>query len=123
MFGAIAKTNFADKIGVRREDLVVVSIMPCLAKKYECQREEFKTDGNPDVDFAVSTRELAALIKQANISFNSLEDSDFDAPLGEPTGAGVIFGTTGGVIEAAVRTAYELYTGKKLERIAFDELR
>ncbi|MFA5217317.1 MAG: NADH-dependent [FeFe] hydrogenase, group A6 [Bacteroidales bacterium] len=123
MFGAIAKTYFADKIGVSREDLVVVSIMPCLAKKYECQREEFKTDGNPDVDFAVSTRELAALIKQANISFNSLEDSDFDAPLGESTGAGVIFGTTGGVIEAAVRTAYELYTGKKLERISFDELR
>jgi NADP-reducing hydrogenase subunit HndD len=123
MFGAIAKTYFADKIGVNRKDLVVASIMPCLAKKYECQREEFKTDGNPDVDFALSTRELAALIKQSNIDFLSLPDSEFDKPMGESTGAGVIFGTTGGVIEAAVRTAYELYTGKALDRISFEELR
>lgn len=123
MFGAIAKTYFADMIKKRREEIVVVSIMPCLAKKYECQREEFSTDGNPDVDYSISTRELAALIKQANIDFNSLEDSEFDNPLGESTGAAVIFGTTGGVIEAAVRTAYELYTGKKLNRIGFEELR
>ena len=112
MFGAIAKTYFADKIGVKRENLVVVSIMPCLAKKYECQRDEFATNGNPDVDFAVSTRELAHLIKQANIDFNILPDEDFDNPLGESTGAAVIFGTTGGVIEAACRTAYEIFTGK-----------
>jgi NADP-reducing hydrogenase subunit HndD len=123
MFGSVAKTYFADKIGIDRKDMVVVSIMPCLAKKYECQRDEFKVDGNPDVDFALSTRELAALIKQANIDFMSLPDSEFDQPLGESTGAGVIFGTTGGVIEAAVRTAYEVYTHKKLDKVNFEELR
>ncbi len=123
MFGAIAKTYFADKIKVNRKDLVVVSIMPCLAKKYECQRDEFSVDGNRDVDFSLSTRELAAFIKQANIDLNNLEDENFDDPLGESTGAGVIFGTTGGVIEAACRTAYEIYTGKKLDRIDFTELR
>jgi len=123
MFGSIAKTYFADMLKVKREDMIVVSIMPCLAKKYECQRDEFKVDGNPDVDYSISTRELASLIKSANIDFNSLEDEDFDRPLGESTGAGVIFGATGGVIEAAVRTAYELYTGEKLQRIDFTELR
>jgi NADP-reducing hydrogenase subunit HndD len=123
MFGAIAKTYFADKIGVIRNDLVVVSIMPCLAKKYECQRNEFKVNGNPDVDYSISTRELAAFIKLANIDFMDLPDEDFDDPLGESSGAGVIFGNTGGVIEAACRTAYELYTGKKLEKIEFEQLR
>ncbi|HOV35607.1 MAG TPA: NADH-dependent [FeFe] hydrogenase, group A6 [Dysgonamonadaceae bacterium] len=123
MFGAIAKTYFADKIGVNRNDLVVVSIMPCLAKKYECQRNEFKVNGNPDVDYSISTRELAAFIKLANIDFMDLPDEDFDDPLGESSGAGVIFGNTGGVIEAACRTAYELYTGKKLEKIEFEQLR
>jgi len=123
MFGAIAKTYFADKIKIKRQDMVVVSIMPCLAKKYESQRPEFAVDGNPDVDFSISTRELAHFIRQANIDFNNLPDKDFDKPLGESTGAGVIFGNTGGVIEAAVRTAYELYTGKKLSRLDFNELR
>ena len=123
MFGAIAKSYFAEKIGVNRKDLIVVSIMPCLAKKYECQRDEFKVDGNPDVDYSISTRELAHFIKQANIDFLNLPDEDFDSPLGESTGAGVIFGNTGGVIEAACRTAYELYTGKVLERVDFQELR
>lgn len=123
MFGSIAKTYFADKIGVKREDLVVVSIMPCLAKKYECQRDEFAVDGNPDVDFSISTRELAHLVKEANIGFNGLEDEDFDKPLGESSGAAVIFGATGGVIEAATRTAYELYTKKNLPKIDFEELR
>ncbi len=123
MFGAVAKTYFADKIKIDRKDLVVVSIMPCLAKKYECQREEFSVNGNRDVDFSISTRELAAFIKLANIDLNNLEDGEFDTPLGESTGAGVIFGNTGGVIEAACRTAYELYTGKKLDRIDFTELR
>jgi NADP-reducing hydrogenase subunit HndD len=123
MFGAIAKTYFAEKLGIKRENLVVVSIMPCLAKKYECQRDEFATNGNPDVDFAVSTRELAHLIKQANIDFNILPDEDFDRPMGESTGAGVIFGTTGGVIEAAARTAYEIFTGKTLEKVDFKQLR
>jgi NADP-reducing hydrogenase subunit HndD len=123
MFGAIAKTYFAEKIKVKREDLVVISIMPCVAKKYECSRDEFKTNGNPDVDFSLSTRELAQFIKQANIDFNSLADEDFDRPLGESTGAGVIFGTTGGVIEAAVRTAYEIQTGKTLAKVDFQQLR
>jgi NADP-reducing hydrogenase subunit HndD len=123
MFGAIAKTYFADKINVKREDLVVVSIMPCLAKKYECQREEFSVNGNPDVDYAVSTRELAHLIKEANINFNDLPEEDFDKPLGESTGAAVIFGATGGVIEAATRTAYEVFTKKTLEKVDFHQLR
>jgi NADP-reducing hydrogenase subunit HndD len=123
MFGAIAKSYFADKIGVKRENMIVVSIMPCLAKKYECQRNEFKVNGDPDVNYSISTRELAALIKQANINFNELPDEDFDNPLGESTGAAPIFGVTGGVIEAAVRTAYEVLTGKKLEKVDFEELR
>lgn len=123
MFGSIAKTYFADKLGIKREDLVVVSIMPCVAKKYECGRDEFKTNHNPDVDFAITTRELAALIKISNIDFKTLPNEEYDNPLGESTGAAVIFGTTGGVIEAAVRTAYELHTKKELPRLNFDELR
>jgi NADP-reducing hydrogenase subunit HndD len=123
MFGAIAKTYFAGKQNIKREDMIVVSVMPCLAKKYECQRDEFSTDGNPDVDISISTRELAAFIRQANIDFRTLPDEQFDNPMGESTGAGVIFGTTGGVIEAAVRTAYELHTGKKLEKVDFEQLR
>src|SRR5574344_928246 len=123
MFGSIAKSYFAEKQKIDRKDLVVVSIMPCVAKKYECSREEFSVDGNPDVDFALTTRELAALIKLANIDFNALPDEDFDRPLGESTGASVIFGTTGGVIEAAVRTAYELHTKKPLPKVDFAELR
>jgi len=123
MFGAIAKTYFTDKIEVDRKDMVVISIMPCLAKKYECQRDEFSVDGNPDVDFSISTRELAHLIKQANMDLNKLEEDDFDAPLGESSGAAVIFGATGGVIEAATRTAYELQTEKTLEKVDFKQLR
>ncbi len=123
MFGSVAKTYLAEQMGVKREDMVVVSVMPCLAKKYECQRDEFKTDGNPDVDYSISTRELASLIKMANIDFASLPDEDFDQPLGESTGAAVIFGATGGVIEAATRTAYEVFTGKTLPRVDFTELR
>jgi NADP-reducing hydrogenase subunit HndD len=123
MFGSIAKSYFAEKMNIKREDMVVVSIMPCLAKKYESQRDEFKVDENPDVDYSISTRELAHLIKQANMDLNKLPDEDFDNPLGESTGAGVIFGTTGGVVEAATRTAYETHTGKKLEKVDFDQLR
>jgi NADP-reducing hydrogenase subunit HndD len=123
MFGSIAKTYFADKIHVPRTEMVVVSIMPCLAKKYECQRDEFKVDGNPDVDYSISTRELAALIKRANMDLIDMPDEDFDAPMGESTGAGVIFGVTGGVIEAATRTAYELHTGKTLHEVEFKQLR
>ncbi len=123
MFGAIAKTYFAEKLNKKREDLVVVSVMPCLAKKYECTREEFSVNGDPDVNLSISTRELAQLIRNANLDFAKLPDEDFDQPLGESTGAAVIFGTTGGVIEAAVRTAYELYTEKTLEKVDFHELR
>ncbi|MCF8225662.1 MAG: [FeFe] hydrogenase, group A [Bacteroidales bacterium] len=123
MFGSIAKSYFAEKIGVDRKEMVVVSVMPCLAKKYECQRDEFKVDGNPDVDYSISTRELAHLIKQANMDLVDMPDSEFDAPLGESTGAGVIFGATGGVIEAATRTAYEVHTGKELESVDFKQLR
>ncbi|MBE6338834.1 MAG: 2Fe-2S iron-sulfur cluster binding domain-containing protein [Lentimicrobiaceae bacterium] len=123
MFGAIAKSYWAEKMGINREDLVVVSIMPCLAKKYECKREEFYVNGNPDVDYVLSTRELARLIKQFNLDLKEVEAQEFDDPLGESTGAAVIFGATGGVIEAATRTAYEVFTGKKLEKIDFTELR
>ena len=123
MFGAIAKTYFADKIKTKREDLVVVSIMPCVAKKYESSRDEFAVNGNPDVDYALTTRELAQLINLTNIDFKALPNEEFDQPLGESTGAAVIFGTTGGVIEAAVRTAYEIQTGKTLSRLDFEELR
>jgi len=123
MFGAIAKTYMAEKLGVKRENLVVVSVMPCLAKKYEAQRDEFKVNGNPDVDYAITTRELASLIKQSIGDITQLPDENFDRLMGESTGASVIFGVTGGVIEAACRTAYEVYTGKTLEKIEFHELR
>ncbi len=123
MFGPIAKNYFAEKIGVTRENMIVVSVMPCLAKKYECSRDEFKVNGDPDVNYSISTRELASLIKLANITFDELPDENFDNPLGESTGAGVIFGTTGGVIEAACRTAYEIHTGKTLDKVDFEQLR
>lgn len=123
MFGAIAKNYFAKKLGIDRKNLVVVSVMPCLAKKYECSRPEFSTDGDPDVNISIYTRELARLIRYANINFAELPDGEFDRPLGESTGAGVIFGTTGGVIEAAVRTAYEVFTKQSLPKVDFDELR
>jgi len=123
MFGAIAKNYFADQLKQKREDVVVVSVMPCLAKKYECARDEFKVDGDPDVNLSISTRELAQMIRNANLNFEALEDDDFDQPLGESTGAAVIFGTTGGVIEAAVRTAYEVHTKKELKKVDFEELR
>ena len=123
MFGSIAKSYWAEKMGLKREDIVCVSIMPCVAKKYECGRDEFKVDGNPDVDYCISTRGLARLIKQYGLNLNELPEEEFDQPLGESSGAGVIFGSTGGVIEAAVRTAYELYTHKTLDRVEFTQLR
>ena len=123
MFGAIAKTWWCQKRDIPRRKVVVVSIMPCLAKKYECEREEFSVDGSPDVDYSISTRELARLIKRANIRFESLPDSDFDTPMGESSGAGAIFGATGGVMEAALRTVYEVYTGKELPKLEFTEVR
>ena len=123
MFGAIAKTYWANMMNIKRENLIVVSIMPCLAKKYECARDEFKVDGDPDVNYSLSTRELAALIKRANIGFTELAPEEFDSPLGESTGAGVIFGATGGVMEAALRTAYEIHTGKSLTNVNFESVR
>ncbi len=123
MFGAIAKTYYAEKIGVDPKDIVVVSIMPCVAKKYEAAREELSNDGMLDVDYVVTTRELALMIKEAGLDFKSLPEEDFDHPLGESTGAGVIFGTTGGVIEAALRTAYEWITNETLVDVEFKPLR
>ena len=123
MFGPVAKNYFAQKKGIKREDMVVVSVMPCLAKKSEVARDEFKVNGDPDVNFSISTRELAHLIKQFNIDLSQLPEEDFDSPLGESTGAAVIFGATGGVMEAALRTAYEVHTKKTLPRIDFEEVR
>ncbi|MCQ2329461.1 MAG: [FeFe] hydrogenase, group A [Paludibacteraceae bacterium] len=123
MFGAIAKNYFAKKIGVDRKDLIVVSVMPCVAKKYECKRPEMSTNGDPDVNISITTRELARLIRQYNIDFAKLPESEFDSPLGESTGAAVIFGVTGGVIEAAARTAYEVFTKKTLGSVDFQAIR
>lgn len=123
MFGAIAKGVWAKEEGIDRKDLIVVSVMPCLAKKYESSRDEFKVDGNPDVDYSISTRELAKLLKQANINLPTLEESVMDNPLGDYTGAAVIFGRTGGVIEAATRTAYEWITNDTLGNVDFEQLR
>ena len=105
MFGAITKSYYAQKIGVAPENITVVSVMPCLAKKYEASREEFAPNGIRDVDIVISTRELADMIREAGIQFDQLEEEQYDSPLGESTGAAVIFGATGGVLEAALRTA------------------
>jgi len=123
MFSAIAKSYYADLLGIPREKMIVVSVMPCLAKKYERARPEFSVNGNPDTDIVITTRELARLIKLMNIDFAGLPDEDFDAPLGASTGAAPIFGVTGGVIEAALRTAYELATGETLEKVEFECVR
>ena len=123
MFGAIAKSYYAEKIGVRPEDLIVVSVMPCLAKKYEASREEFSHNGVPDVDIVISTRELADMIREAGIQFSQLEDQEYDSPLGESTGAAVIFGATGGVLEAALRTAADWLAGQDLQEIDFTAVR
>ena len=123
MFGALIKSYFAQKIGVDREKIAVISIMPCIAKKYECSRPEMEVDGVRDVDYVLTTRELARMIKQANIDFASLEDGKFDDPMGEASGAGAIFGTTGGVMEAAVRTAVETLEGKSVEQVEYTAVR
>jgi len=114
MFGAVAKTYYAQKIGRRPEDIYVVSVMPCTAKKFEAQRPEMDDSGVQDVDAVLTTRELARMIKQAGIRFEQLPDEQMDAPLGLSTGAADIFANTGGVMEAALRTAYELVTGREL---------
>ncbi|NVO19284.1 MAG: iron hydrogenase small subunit [Bacteroidetes bacterium] len=114
MFGALAKTYYADKVNIKAENMVVVSIMPCTAKKFECNRPEMRDSGFKDVDYVLTTRELAMMVKQAGIDFDKLEDDHYDSILGESTGAAVIFGATGGVMEAALRTAYELVTGHEV---------
>ena len=123
MFGAIAKTYYPEKAGIPVEDIVTVSIMPCTAKKYEAARPEMGRDGRRDVDIVLTTRELIKLIKYVGLTFQKLPESDFDSPLGVGTGAGAIFGATGGVMEAALRTVYEKHTGKTLERLDFHAVR
>ena len=114
MFGALAKTFYAQKRRLDPSKVVSVSIMPCTAKKYEADRPEMRSSGFKDVDYVLTTRELAVMIKQAGIDFRALEPSHYDSVMGESTGAAVIFGTTGGVMEAALRTAYEIITGKEV---------
>jgi NADP-reducing hydrogenase subunit HndD len=114
MFGSLAKTYYADKINIKAQDMIVVSIMPCTAKKFEAGRPEMRDSGYQDVDYVLTTRELAMMIRQAGIDFEKLEDEHYDSVLGESTGAAVIFGATGGVMEAALRTAYEIVTGREV---------
>jgi len=124
MWGAIAKTYLAEKLGIPSEKLYVVSVMPCVAKKSEANREEFVNENNnPDIDVVITTRELAKMIKRSGLEFASLPSSDFDTIMGESTGAGVIFGTSGGVMEAALRTAYEWITNSTLEELDFKSVR
>ncbi len=114
MMGALVKSYYAEKTGTQPEDMFVVSVMPCTAKKYEIQRPEMEVEGNRDVDAVLTTRELARMIKKAGIDFVKLPDAEFDAPMGLGTGAADIFGVTGGVMEAALRTVYEVVTGEEL---------
>ncbi len=123
MFGAIAKSYYAEKMGIDKEKLVVVSVMPCTAKKFEVGRPDEDANGVPDVDIAITTRELSRMIERAGIQFTQLPDEEFDAPLGLGTGAAVIFGATGGVMEAALRTAVETLTGEELASLDFTDVR
>ena len=123
MFGATMKTYYAQKMGIDPKDMVVVGVMPCTAKKFETKRPNQAASGYPDVDIAITTRELARMIESAGIFFKHLPDEEFDNPFGESTGAATIFGTTGGVMEAALRTAVETLTGKELENVDFKEVR
>lgn len=123
MFGAIAKSYYAEKAGIAPEDIVSVSIMPCTAKKFEIGRDNQAANGVPDVDIALTTRELARMIRKAGIKFATLPEEEFDTPLGLSTGAGTIFGATGGVMEAALRTAVETLTGEELACVDFTEVR
>ncbi|MGI6737280.1 MAG: NADH-dependent [FeFe] hydrogenase, group A6 [Anaerovoracaceae bacterium] len=123
MFGAVAKSFYAKKAGIDPKKIVSVSVMPCTAKKAECERPEMQVDGNRDVDYVLTTRELAKMIRQARINFARLPESDPDPIMGEGTGAGVIFGASGGVMEAALRTVADILTGKDLEEIDYEEVR
>ena len=123
MFGAVVKTWYAEKNNLDPHDIVVVSVMPCTAKKFEARRDNQSAAGVYDIDIAITTRELARMIKRAGIQFKNLADSNFDDPLGVSTGAGAIFGATGGVMEAALRTAVEKLTGQELTNLDFTEVR
>lgn len=123
MFGSVAKNYFAPKVNLKPEDLLIVSVMPCVAKKYESSREELSNNSIVDVNVVITTRELAKMIKEAGIDLPSLDEDAFDTPLGESTGAADIFGTTGGVLEAALRTSYEWVTNSELENLDFNVLR
>ena len=123
MAGAIIKTYYAEKEGLDPKDIVVVGVMPCTAKKYEIHRADEDAAGVPDVDISITTRELAKMIKRLGLNFNGLPDEEFDSPLGEDTGAAVIFGTTGGVMEAALRTANDWLTGKDNTEVNFEAVR
>jgi iron only hydrogenase large subunit-like protein len=123
MLGALAKTYYAGKAGIDASKMVTVSVMPCTAKKFECNRPEMSDSGFRDVDYVLTTRELARMIKTAGIDFLNLPEGKYDDPLGEYTGAATIFGATGGVMEAALRTAYELATGKQLANVDFSAVR
>mgnify|MGYP000746350385 FL=1 len=123
MAGAVIKTYYADKMGIDPKDIVSVSVMPCTAKKFEIGREDQSAAGVPDVDIAITTRELSRMIMRAGINFAYLPDEEFDSPLGEDTGAAVIFGATGGVMEAALRTANDWLTGKDNTDIDFTAVR
>ena len=123
MFGAMAKTYYAQKMGIPAEKIFMVSIMPCTAKKYECKRPEMQDSGFADVDVVLTTRELGRMLRETGISFENLPDEKFDDPLGISTGAGVIFGATGGVMEAALRTVYEVVTEKELPKVEFEDVR
>ncbi len=123
MFGAIMKTYYAEKMGIDPKNMVVVGVMPCTAKKFETKRDGQSASGYPDVDIAITTRELARMIETAGIFFKHLPDEKFDMPFGESTGASTIFGASGGVMEAALRTAVEKLTGKELENVDFTEVR
>ncbi|MFA6709238.1 MAG: [FeFe] hydrogenase, group A [Fusobacterium sp.] len=123
IFSTVTKDLWAKNLGLTREQVSVVAIMPCLAKKYEASRPEFSRGDNYDTDFVITTRELIKIFKQSDIDLRDMEDEEFDAPLGEYSGAGIIFGRTGGVIEATTRTTVEMITGERLEDIEFHELR
>lgn len=123
MFGAVIKTFFAEKEKIDPKDICSVSVMPCTAKKFECRRKEFHDSGFQDVDISITVVELAKMIRAAGIHFEDLEDQEFDAPFGLGSGAGQIFGSTGGVMEAALRTVYEVLTGETLEKLEFMQVR
>jgi len=123
MFGAVLKSYYAEKMGIDPSKMFVVSVMPCTAKKFEIQRPELSATGYPDVDASITTRELARMIKEAGIDFNSLPDENFDDPMGDASGAGVIFGATGGVMEAALRTVVDILTGKDNDNIEYKSVR